>query len=411
MGVQHESVASMPASHNKGSAMTKLDSRVLMEAAERETGLSDWGTDQTHREPLDVLLSALNNMTAPDDFWTRSAQRLAGSLAVKLQFIEDEKRNPEVLKQSIDRPLVVIGLPRTGTTIMYDLLALNPAFRCPREWEFYWPWPAPEAATWSRDPRIAQLAKIYDHMLEVAPELANIADFSTDHPSECNLAFCHQFASMNFTAEWGVPEYEHWLVKGPIAGRYPAHKRILQQLQWKGPKGRWLLKSPEHLFDLDGLLGAYPNASMVWTHRDPVMAFSSLSSFLLQFRNIHGLNNDTKVIGRSVVNQWATALERGMQARERSPQIDEKIIDIAHKDVIADKIAVLKRIYAHSGQPFPDELADKINTEAATGDVQRFGRLGKHKHDPVVFGIDAAEVKERMPLYYARFGHLFGSTC
>lgn len=390
--------------------MTKLDSRLLIEGAERETGLSDWGSDQTFREPLDVLLNSLNNMAAPSEFLARSAQRLGGSLAFKLRFIEDEKRNPEVLKQTIDRPLVVIGLPRTGTTIMYDLLALNPAFRCPREWEFYWPWPAPEVATWSTDPRIAQLAKIYDHMVEVAPELANISDFSTDHPSECNLAFCHHFASANFTAEWGVPEYEQWVIKGPIAGRYPAHKRILQQLQWKGPKGRWLLKSPEHLFDLEGLLGAYPDASMVWTHRDPVMAFSSLSSFLLQFRNINGLNNDTKVIGRSVMNQWATALERGMEARERSSQIDERIIDIPHKEVIADKINVLKRIYAHSGQPFPEELAEKINTQVATGDAQRFGRLGKHKHDPAVFGIDPAEVKARMPRYYARFGHLFESA-
>jgi hypothetical protein len=279
--------------------------------------------------------------------------------------------------------------------------------RSPRDWEFFLPWPAPEAATWSTDPRIAQINALNQQILAIAPALADIHEFEATHSSECNLAFTHHFASTQFVAEWAVPEYQKWLMSGQVAGRYSAHKRILQELQWKGPQGRWLLKSPEHLFNLEGLLAAYPDANLVWTHRDPVMALSSLASFLLQFRNVFGLSNDPKLVGRTVFETWTTALERGVESRNRNTAIDAKIIDISHRDVIADKLDVVRRIYARFDLAFTPELEARVRAEAEAANMTRFGRLGKHKHDPVTFGVHAAEVRESLPRYYARFGALF----
>lgn len=383
-----------------------LDAAALIAGAEAATGLSDWGEDQRFREPLAVLVRAVNAMAPPQPFMDMAAGRIGASLEVILRYAEDARNHPDILEQKIERPIIVIGLPRTGTTVMYDLLALDPALRSPAEWEFFFPWPAPEAATWNSDPRIATLGAIYDQFLEQAPELANIHDFTPTHSSECNLAFAHHFASTNFTAEWGVRELEDWLVSSRVPGRYAAHKRILQQLQWKGPRGRWLLKSPEHLFDLEGLMAAYPDATLVWTHRDPLMALSSLSSFLQQFRNINGFGNDPREVGRCVFNQWTTALERGMASRAANPAIEARIIDISHADVIADKIAVLRRIYAHAGQPFPPEHESRVRSEVESGDARRFSRLGKHKHDPATFGIEAKAVRDRLPDYLGRFGDL-----
>lgn len=384
-----------------------LNEAELLAAAEQSTGLNDWGDDQSFRIGLGKLIDGVNAMQPPAQFIEQAGQRIVGSLGILLHFVDDAKEHPEILELKIEKPMVVIGLPRTGTTIVYDLLTLDTSVRAPRDWEFFLPWPAPEAATWSTDPRIAQINALNQQILALAPQLADIHEFEATHSSECNLAFTHHFASTQFVAEWAVPEYQKWLLSGPVVGRYAAHKRILQQLQWKGPKGRWLLKSPEHLFNLQGLLDAYPDANLVWTHRDPVMALSSLASFLLQFRNVFGLNNDPKLVGRTVFETWTTALERGVESRNRSAAIDAKVIDISHRDVIKDKLDVVRRIYARFDLPFTPELEARVRAEAEAADTTRFGRLGKHKHDPKTFGIDAAAVRERMPNYYARFGALF----
>jgi sulfotransferase family protein len=384
-----------------------LNSSSLQSMAEEATQLHDWGADPSFLIGLDHLVAAINAMQAPTAFVEQARTRLLTSLTTLLHFVEDARQYPDILGQDIDQPMVVVGLPRTGTTVLYDLLGLDFAVRTPRDWEFFLPWPAPEAASWDHDPRIAQINGMNAQILAMAPALADIHEFEATHSSECNLAFTHHFASTQFIAEWGVPEYEKWLIDGPVPGRYAAHRRILQQLQWKGPEGRWLLKSPEHLFNLEGLLEAYPDASLVWTHRDPVMALSSLSSFLLQFRNILGLYNDPEEVGRSVFETWTAALERGIESRNRNPDIDRKVIDISHREVIADKAGVVRRIYERFGLRFTPELEAQVRAEAEAADTARFGRLGKHKHSPATFGIDAARVRERMPKYYARFGSLF----
>src|SRR5690606_38360653 len=325
--------------------MSGLNEADMIAAAEKTTGLSDWGPDQSFRVGLGKLVTACNEMNAPKEFFEQARLRLTGILSTKLHLIDDAKKYPEVLAEKIEKPVVVVGLPRTGTTITYDMLSLDHTSRTPRDWEFAMPWPAPEQATWDTDPRIAQLNAVFAHWLEASPELENIQHFDATNASECNFVFTHHFASTQFTAEWGVPSYEKWLLGAPPAGRYASHKRILQQLQWKGPRGRWTIKSPEHLFDLDGLLTAYPDASLIWTHRDPVQALSSLASMLFQFRQAMKAYPDKKRAGRSVFETWSLGVEKGMTSRDNNSKVESAIIDIPHTDVIKDKVDVIKRIY------------------------------------------------------------------
>src|ERR1700685_1172585 len=234
----------------------RLEVRQLTAAAEAATGLSDWGKDQTFRVGLGKLVESMNNMDAPDLLLQQAGMGLTGILMTLLHFVDDEKHHPEILDQKIERPVVIVGLPRTGTTVTYDLLALDPAARAPRNWEYAMPWPAPEIATWNTDPGIAQLDAIFAQLLKGAPKLGDIQDIEARACSECNLAFTHHFASTQFPAEWGVISYGKWLRENPsVPGRYAAHKRLLQELQWKGPRGRWTLKSPEHLGTIEALLG------------------------------------------------------------------------------------------------------------------------------------------------------------
>lgn len=381
-----------------------LQESALLAAAESATGLHDWGTDQTFRVGLGKLIDAVNELHAPASFVASARARLLASLITKLRLIEDERRHPEVLADRIERPVIIIGLPRTGTTVLYDLLALDPATRTPRDWEFAMPWPAPEAATWDRDPRIAQMNAWFTQLLQAAPGLADIQTFEATHPSECNLAFTHHFASSQFPAEWGVPSYARWLRETRPPGRYAAHKRILQQLQWKGPRGRWTLKSPEHLCTIEELMIAYPDACLVWTHRDPVSAFSSLSSMLNQFSKAAGAPEDRKRVGRYVLDTWATALEHATAVREMHPHVERAVIDIGHKEVIRDKLGVVRRVHEHFALPFSAEHDARLKGQAA---AKVSGRLGRHAHKPEDFGITAADVHARLPKYMARFGALF----
>lgn len=380
-----------------------LDESQLIAAAEAATGLSDWGDDSSYLIGLRVLLESLRGVDPGPVLLATSSARILGLLSARLQLINDAKQHPEILAIEIKRPVVIIGLPRTGTTVTYDLLALDPAARSPRNWEWAMPWPAPEAATFDSDPRIAFLDGMFAQMLAVAPDLAKIQNISATQAGECNLGFTNHFASTDFWAEWDVPEYTKWLCNTVVTDRYRTHKRLLQQFQWKGPQGRWTIKSPEHMFDLAGLTATYPDACMVWTHRDPVQAFSSLSSMVQQFRKAWGLSTEPKSIGREIVNIWTTALERATQARADNPAIDSAVIDVAHRDVISDKVAVVRRIHDYFELPFTAEYEQRL----IGGAVNKVtGRFGQHRHSPAEFGIDAAEVRERLPNYYARFGPL-----
>lgn len=377
----------------------------LEAAARKATGLNNFGPDSGWREGFERLVAAVEAMGPNDQLRHLATQNIVGQLSTRLHFVEDDRKYPEIAQQDVGDPLIVIGLPRTGTTICYDLLCLDPAALAPREWEWYIPWPPPEESSFDSDPRIAQVTAMYDNWLKHAPQLLDIQRFDCTQPGECNHGMQYHFASTNFPAELGVPEYARWLRESDAPGQYVSHKRLLQNFQWKGPKGRWTLKSPQHLFDLPALLDAYPGAMLVWTHRDPALTFSSLSSFIAGFLAAFGGDKDKAAIGRDVVETWTAGMNRALRAREK-PAVEARIIDLAHKDVFADPERAIRRIYDRFGLDFGEEHSARIRRFLADNPAAK--RMGKHKHSPAQYGIDTDEVRRRMTDYYDRFGHLLG---
>ena len=375
----------------------------LESAARDQTGLSDFGLDTGWREGFEKLVAAVEAMGPNDQLRHIATSTIVGQLVTRLRLVEDDRRDPRIAAQVIGDPLIVIGLPRTGTTISYDLLCLEPGARAPREWEWYIPWPPPEKATFDTDPRIAQVTAMYDTWLRHAPQLLDIQRFDCTQPGECNHGMQYHFASTNFAAELGVPDYAGWLRESQAAGQYVSHKRLLQNFQWKGPQGRWTLKSPQHLFDLPGLLDAYPGAMLVWTHRDPALTFSSLSSFIAGFLAAFGGDKDKHAIGRDVLETWITAMNRALAARS-DPAIENRIIDLAHNDVVADPKGSVRRIYDKFGLDFSDEHKARIDRFLLENPAAK--RMGRHKHSPEEYGIDIAEVHDRLSAYYERFSPL-----
>jgi hypothetical protein len=382
----------------------RLDEQGLLLAAERATGLSNWGSDTSFRQGLSVLVRSAEAMQPTSAFRTAIRTRILHILETRLRLAEDSRLHPDIEAQEIRQPLAIIGLPRTGTTISYDLLTQDPAARAPREFELYIPWPASDVANFDTDPRIAIVQKMYENYLAHAPQLAEIQRLDCTQPGECNHGMMFHFASSNFPAEYGVPDYAQWIIDTVPEGLYRTHKRLLQQFQWKGPKGRWVIKSPHHLFDLGGLVEAYPDAGLVWTHRDPVATLSSLSSMIAGLQAAVGQGGDLHAVGRNVVDTWTEAMARATRARLENPAIEQRIIDIAHRDVVHDPVGSVQRIYARFGLAFTPDLERRITGFLATNPSA--SRLGKHRHSPEQFGIDPEEVRARLAGYYQRFGHL-----
>ncbi|MCY4566400.1 MAG: sulfotransferase [Gammaproteobacteria bacterium] len=387
-----------------------LNRAALMAQAEQDSGLSHWGVDRTFEEGLDRLVDAVEAMPFAAALREAVATQVTQLLATRLQLEEDARQQPEILRGEICRPLIVLGLPRTGTTWLFELLALDQGARAPLTWEAAAPWPAPELATFATDPRIRRTQAGFDAMLQAVPELATMHPFGATVPAECNAITQLHFASSNFWAAYDVPDYLRWLTEAPAPGAMNIHRRVLQQLQWKGPKGRWVLKSPPYLLMLEDLLAAYPDACLVQTHREPAKMVASLANMIRALRRARYPDIadllEPESIARSVLYHFGTALQRGVTSRE-DPGVESRFLDIAYRDLVRDPVGTVRRIYDRFDLPWTaaldERLKSHINRRRSTGH-------GKHIYDPAEFDIDALNLPDRFPEYRARFGDLLADS-
>ena len=368
------------------------------------TGLDDWGEDESFRIGLRILIDSVEKME-PSARWRHSFRRqIVHLLNQRLRLRADERAHPEVLDEQIERPVLIVGLPRTGTTLTHDLLALDRAARAPRNWEYAAPWPAPELASFDSDPRIAKVNESWRAQREASPELAHMLPMDANMPSECNDSMMFHFAGPNFTAWMRVPEHRAWSVEVTAPGLYATHKRILQQLQWRGPRGRWTLKSPGFISDLDAILDTYPDACLIWTHRDPARTIASLASLIASLQNaLLGEYPDPVELGRAVQRQWTIALKRGLEQRRTDRRVERACLDVPYRDLVSDKPGTVRRIHEHFGLTLSDEHLRRVGQLEAEQPTSHFA---KHSYTVDEYGIDPAIVAAECSEYYDRFGAL-----
>lgn len=375
---------------------------VLLARAETQTGLADWGDDNAFRVGLDILVASAVTAGLPDYGIAALDAEIVGLLATRLRFVDDERRHPEITAQPIESPLILTGLPRTGTTILHDLCALDPAGRAPQEWESVRPWPAPEIATYTTDPRIAQVQAEIDARLQAMPMLRTMHPWGATLYADDLPFIALSFACTRFIAGYSVPDYSRWLSVADPDGIYRIHKRALQQLQWRGPRGRWILKEPFHLLNMPQLFQVYPDACVVQTHRDPVRTIVSVASFIWAIQSILKPGTDKKQTGRQAFELFGAHLERSTHAR-RSPSIDGRVLDIAYSDTVTDPVGTVRRIYDRFGLPFSDDHATRIERHMVENPQ---GKHGEHRYSAEEFGLDPSSLEGLMPEYRERFGHL-----
>ena len=253
-----------------GLPIVGLDEASLLTAASRRTGLDDFGDARVH-DPLRRLLAAFEHEAALTVFGRMLVRRdLVRTLENRLHITDELRKHPDIEAGAIRAPLFIVGLPRTGTSILHELLAQDPSVRVPMSWEVMHPWPPPEAATFTSDPRIAMVDAHLARIDRVLPDFKRIHPMGARLPQECVALMAHDVATLIHHTTHRVPSYQAWLESADLRWVYASHRRQLQYLQWKVPARQWVLKSPGHLWALDALLDVYPDARIIQTHRDPL---------------------------------------------------------------------------------------------------------------------------------------------
>jgi hypothetical protein len=386
----------------RGVGLRPLDLRAeaLLEKAQRNTGLSDFGGDE-FRQPLALLIDSLER-EAKLSLLGRIIARsdLLRTLENRLRLVEVFREHPEIAEQPVERPIFVVGAPRSGTTIFHDLLAMDPANRVPLSWEACYPLPPPETATFRTDPRIARVQADLDRVDRLLPEFKKMHPMGAERAQECVALTSHDLASMIYQTQFDVPTYDRWVLASDMKSALAWHRRFLQVLQWKAPAERWALKSPQHLWHLQHVHREYPDALFVQTHRDPVRVLVSISSLVAMLRR---LASDDVSLPR-VADYYARALARGFDntvAYRRAGGLPRsQVVDLYFKDFLDDEVGTVRRAYEHFGLELPDAAAAAMQSFLDDNPPDKHGR---HLYRFEDIGMDEREVRALFHDYQSYF--------
>jgi hypothetical protein len=379
-----------------------LEPEGLAREAQRRTRLADFGDDDAWRRGLEVFCAALEAEAALTPLGRSIARgSVLGALENRLRMTDWRRRHPELDAERVERPLIVIGMGRTGTTILHDLLARDPANRVPLTWEVDAPCPPPERGSHARDPRIAASDARLARTDALIPGFKSMHPMGALLPQECVTMLGTELASVAFHLQFRVPRYAHWLhEEADLAAVYRGHRRWLQLLQWRCP-GRWVLKSPCHLWHLRALLAAYPDARLVQTHRDPLKVLSSLTSLATTLRKMASDAIDPREIAREWSEWNAIAFEHSVRARIEGWIEPSRVLDLHFTDFMKDPFETLERIYAFADLDWTPEAERAMR---AWWDAHPADEHGRHTHRFSDTGLDERSEREKVRRYVEHFG-------
>lgn len=385
-----------------GLPLVRLDEASLVAAAVREAGAEDFG-EGPFLEPLRILLDSLERQARLSVLGRIIARReLVRVIRNRLQFVADRRRYPEIAAQKIRRPLFVVGLPRTGSTVLHDILAQDPTNRAPLTWECNAPSPPPRAETFDTDPRIAETDAVLAGTDRLIPGFKAMHPMAARLTQECVVLLMHSVATPVFHNSYRVPAYQDWVDERcdwrPV---YEFHRRQLQHLQWRCARQRWVLKSGVHMWGLEHLFEAYPDACVVQTHRDPVKVATSFASLVTLVRSMASDGVDAAEAAADWTPRLARALDHAVEVRDGGGISAERFADVHFEALLADPLAVVEKIYDRFGIELSGDAADRMRSFIAANPP---GKHGVHGYRPEEYGIDVPRERERFRRYSERFG-------
>jgi hypothetical protein len=366
-----------------------LDGSKLISEAEQATGLNNWGEPE-FRDALDRLCAS----TGADD---ALADQIGTQLQKRLRLYADRAAYPEIATQEIIAPVFVVGFPRSGTTILHGLLAADPRARSPLTWELGAPSPPPHAETAFTDPRIAATQAGIEQLPQ---QFRAMHAMGATLPDEDNSIMQMAFRSLNFAATREIPDYVDWLLDCDMAPAFALHRHMLQHLQAFHQREWWVLKAPPHLFALDALFATYPDARIIFTHRDPASIMPSNASLIAFLHEMSGNAVDRAALGKAETAKWCKAMDRAMAFRANHPQLAGRFYDLQYRDFTTDPMAAAEAVYRWLNIALPAEPRAAM---AAFLTDSRQGKHGKHDYSPEQFGMTADAIRAEFSDYMAAY--------
>jgi hypothetical protein len=372
-----------------------LQAEVLLAGARRRSAGGDFGETE-FVEPLHRLLVACSEEAS-----LSLVGRMATSWDVRrflsnlLLFSEAEQREPNVLRQPIERPIFITGLPRSGTTFLHRLLLEDPDNRAPKVWQTIYPYPPRRG----RDRRPARVARQLRAFERLAPEFRALHPLDATSPQECSEITAHVFQSLRFDTNYRIPSYRRWLDEAGHVAAYRFHRRFLQHLQHQAPGGRWVVKCPDHLFALDAIRAVYPDARLVFVHRDPVKVLLSVAKLTEVLRRPFTRRLDPHEIGQQESARWLEGTRRMMELGDDAG-LPEPVHHVQHAALVADPAGTVAALYRHFGLEFTSKLA---------GAVERYvrerprGGYGPRNYRFEDHGLDAGAERDKFRGYVEQF--------
>ncbi len=375
-----------------------LDADVLHAKASAETGLDDFGADD-YRERLNVYLAALQ------DIPNMHGAGIVNFHAQLLQLLKNRllltdllSRHPEIHEIELTAPVVIAGLPRTGTTHLHNLLAAAPTFRTMPYWESNEPFPLPSEVGIEPDPRRARMDMAVDFMNVVMPHFALMHEMTTDHVHEEIQLLANDFSTMLFETLAHVPRWRDYYLSHDQTPHYEYLAVQLKAMQFLRGGRRWLLKSPQHLEQLPVLNKVFPDVFVIFTHRDPVPVVLSMLAMITYSARMHC----SPVPVEDIAAAWVDRLELMLNAlvRDRETLPADRSLDIRFDNFMADEIGTAERIYELVGEAFDADARTAVS-DYLVGHQR--GRLGRVATSAEMFGLDEHDLQARFRPYAQRF--------
>lgn len=387
--------------------LARLTKKELLAKAIKRAGTRDFGDPGFHKG-LDHLLAALENEAELTPLGRLMAQEeIVGRLTSRLKLIAWRKRHPELAVEEIRQPLFILGLPRTGTTILHALLAMDPANRSPLFWELEHPVPPATPANWLSDPRIGKVERNLANFNKLCPGIQAVHVMEARLQQECVAILAMDMRAEQFYSMYNVPSYARWLLDEDKAFALQFHRQTLQHLQSGGVRGeRWLLKSPGHLHLIRNLLAVYPDAQIIHTHRDPLTVCTSISSMTAMLRGVGSDHIDLTQIGQQQLALWSEMLARAVAQRMQLAAEGRggQFFDLHMHELMADPLAAVERIYAHFGYTLQPAVKDAMAQFMRDNPRDKHGTHSYRLED---FGLE----RQRDALRFKEYCEYFGVDC
>lgn len=380
-----------------------IDISKLVRTATNSTGLSNFGGD-TWQEGLEVLAKSVSEEAELNTAGQASFERMVVSLLSRRLEVEDwHARNPEIDEQSLEAPLIVLGLPRTGSTALHNLLAQDPKVRVLRNWESTFPCPPPETATQFSDPRIA----LVEHQMALGdkamPRMKQMLPMTATSPIEDQFIMAHDFKSQVFMPMFRIPSYVKWFDdEADLVPTFRYVKRVLKLLQWRCPPKKWRLKNPSYSQCISELDRVFPDAQFCMTHRPVEEVIPSMADLYLEIASVNTSSVDPLWLGNVAADNCENGMRRMLSFREAGNE--HRFFDIHFRALQTEPLLVIEKLYAFLGERLTPDARTRML--AWLEDTPR-DKHGRHEYHAADFGLDRDMLRKRFGFYSEKLASSF----